>query len=85
MFLDDNDEPKDLKAEHINEYLDGCTDAKTKYTAKDFRTWAASWKTAARLVMISEATSEEINQIPKLLDDAVKKVEEQIGKITDYF
>ncbi len=75
MFLDDNDEPKDLKAEHINEYLDSCTDAKTKYTAKDFRTWAASWKTAARLVMISEATSEEINQIPNLLDDALKKVE----------
>ena len=75
MFLDENGESKDLKAEHINEYLDGCTDAKTKYTAKDFRTWAASWKTAARLVMISEATSEEISQIPKLLDDAVKKVE----------
>ena len=30
MFLDENNKSKDLKAEHINEYLDGCTDAKTK-------------------------------------------------------
>ena len=67
MFLDDNDEPKDLKAEHINEYLDSCTDAKTKYTAKDFRTWAASWKTAARLVMISEATSRRNQSDSKII------------------
>ena len=75
MFLDENNKSKDLKAEHINEYLDGCTNAKTKYTAKDFRTWAASWKTASRLVLISEATQEEINQIPILFDEAEKRVE----------
>ena len=75
MFLDDDENPKDLKAEHINEYLDECTDAKTKYTAKDFRTWAASWKTAARLVLISEATEDEISMIPELFDQAEKNVE----------
>ena len=75
MFLDENNKSKDLKAEHINEYLDGCTNAKTKYTAKDFRTWAASWKTASRLVLISEASQEEISQIPILFDEAEKRVE----------
>lgn len=75
MFLDENDNPRDLKAEHINEYLDECTDAKTKYTAKDFRTWAASWKTAARLILISEATEDEINQIPELFEQAEKNVQ----------
>ncbi len=75
MYLDENGKHRDLKAEHINEYLDACTDEETKYTAKDFRTWAASWKTAHRLALISEATEEEINQIPDLLEKAKKKKE----------
>ena len=73
MYLDENENPRDLKAEHINEYLDSCTDEETKYTAKDFRTWAASWKTAHRLALISEATEEEISKIPKLLEKAKLK------------
>jgi len=76
MFLDENDIARDLKAEHINEYLNECTDADTKYTAKDFRTWAASWKTASRLVLISEATKEEINQIPDLFEKSVNHVKD---------
>ena len=75
MYLDDNGNARDLKADHINEYLDSCTDEETKYTAKDFRTWAASWKTAHRLALISEATEEEINKIPELLEQAKKEVE----------
>jgi len=75
MYLDENEKPRDLKAEHINEYLDGCTDDETKYTAKDFRTWAASWKTAHRLALISEATEEEISKIPDLLEKAKLKKE----------
>ncbi len=75
MYLDENKKPRDLKAEHINEYLDECTDEETKYTAKDFRTWAASWKTAHRLALISEATEEELNQIPDLLVKAKEKKE----------
>ena len=75
MYFDEHGNAKDLKAEQINEYLDECTDEETKYTAKDFRTWAASWKTAHRLALISEATEEEINQIPDLLEKAKKDVE----------
>lgn len=39
----------DIKANHINEYLDAITAKNEKVTAKDFRTWAATWKTASRL------------------------------------
>ena len=75
MYYDDNKNVRDLKAEHINEYLDSCTGEDTKYTAKDFRTWAASWKTAHRLALISEATEDEIYQIPELLEKAKEGIE----------
>lgn len=39
----------DVKSNHINEYLDDITAAFGKVTAKDFRTWAATCKTAQRL------------------------------------
>ena len=39
----------DVKSNHINDYLDAITADHTKVTAKDFRTWAATWKTAFRL------------------------------------
>ncbi len=39
----------DVKANHINEYLDIITAKYGKVTAKDFRTWAATCKTAHRL------------------------------------
>ena len=46
-----------------------------KYTAKDFRTWAASWKTGARLAMVSEASEKEISQLPELHREAVENSE----------
>ena len=39
----------DVKSNHINEYLDAITAEHEKVTAKDFRTWAATWKAAFRL------------------------------------
>jgi DNA topoisomerase-1 len=39
----------DIKASHINDYLDATTSGDRKVTAKDFRTWAATWKTTFRL------------------------------------
>lgn len=39
----------DIKSHHINDYLDAITSKFGKVTAKDFRTWAATWKTASRL------------------------------------
>ena len=54
----------DIKADHINRYIEDATGF--KYTAKEFRTWAASWKTGARLAMISEASKEEIGQLAEI-------------------
>ncbi len=73
-YLDDSGRDFDIKAEHINNYLE--KHMNHRYTAKDFRTWAASWKTASRLAMVSEASEEEIEKLPKLHDQAVKKSEE---------
>lgn len=44
----------DLKAEHINQYIQDATGE--SYTAKDFRTWAATWKCAYRLAFIDNDT-----------------------------
>ena len=72
-YVDENGNDFDIKAEHINEYLD--QKMENKYTAKDFRTWAASWKTAARLAMVSEASEKEISQLPELHREAVENSE----------
>jgi DNA topoisomerase-1 len=48
-YEDGNGNYFDIKAHHINEYLDSITSKDRKVTAKDFRTWAATWKTAFRL------------------------------------
>ena len=72
-YVDENGNDFDIKAEHINEYLD--QKMENKYTAKDFRTWAASWKTGARLAMVSEASEKEISQLPELHREAVENSE----------
>ena len=72
-YVDENGNDFDIKAEHINEYLN--QKMENKYTAKDFRTWAASWKTGARLAMVSEASEKEISELPELHQEAVEKSE----------
>ncbi|MEQ9405568.1 MAG: DNA topoisomerase IB [Cyclobacteriaceae bacterium] len=48
-YEDNNGRDFDIKSHHINEYLDDITSKFGKVTAKDFRTWAATSKTAFRL------------------------------------
>ena len=72
-YVDENGNDFDIKPEHINEYHD--QKMENKYTAKDFRTWAASWKTGARLAMVSEASEKEISQLPELHREAVENSE----------
>ena len=64
----------DIKADHINKYIEEALDG-LRYTAKDFRTWAASWKTAARLALVAESDESEVAEIPKLLEKAIEEVE----------
>ena len=73
-YSDENGNDYDIKAEHINDYLEEHMDH--RYTAKDFRTWAASWKTAARLAMVSEASEAQIKKLPKLHKEAAEQSEE---------
>lgn len=44
MYEDDKGVARDVKAEHINEYLNRVSG--TSFTAKDFRTWTATWMAA---------------------------------------
>lgn len=69
-YEDSNGNDFDIKAHHINEYLDAATPHGEKVTAKDFRTWAATWKTASRLA----------RQHDPHTDSARKKVANQIVK-----
>ena len=60
-YMDESGKYFDIKAEHINNYLE--KHMQHRYTAKDFRTWAASWKTAARLAMVSEVNEKQMNEL----------------------
>lgn len=60
-YVADSGRDFDIKAEHINHYIEEATGE--HYTAKNFRTWAASWKTGARLALICEASEEEIREL----------------------
>ena len=73
-YLGQDGKDYDIKAEHINDYLE--KHMNHRYTAKDFRTWAASWKTASRLAMVSEASENQISKLPKLHENAVKESED---------
>jgi DNA topoisomerase I len=67
----------DVKSHHINEYLDAITKRAAKVTAKDFRTWAATWKTAHRL---SEQLDPDTDAARKKLSRAViKTVSSDLG------
>jgi len=72
-YVDEKGNDYDVKAEHINDYLN--EKLENRYTAKDFRTWAASWKTGARLAMVSNASEKEISELPGLHMEAIERSE----------
>ena len=66
----------DIKSGHINEYLSNAAWG-LKVTAKDFRTWYATWKAASLLGPAPEATSQrESKQMAK---DAIEEVSKHLG------
>jgi DNA topoisomerase-1 len=67
-YEDKNGNDFDIKSNHINEYLDAITASHGKVTAKDFRTWAATWKTASRL---SKQLDPDTNYARKRVSNAV--------------
>lgn len=77
-YEDDNGRDFDIKSNHVNEYLDNCTAAaKKKVTAKDFRTWAATWKCASRLAEQLDPDTKIGRK--KVLNQVIKTVSSDLG------
>jgi DNA topoisomerase-1 len=76
-YHDDSGKDYDVKANHINEYLDAITKRFGKVTAKDFRTWAATWKAAHRLSEQLDPDTDAGRK--KVSKDVVKTVSSDLG------
>jgi DNA topoisomerase-1 len=76
-YEDKNGEDFDVKANHINEYLDDITATHNKVTAKDFRTWAATWKTAFRLSR--QLDPDTVTARKRVANEVVKTVASDLG------
>ena len=75
MYISETGNEVDLKAEHINQYIKSSSGE--GFTAKNFRTWAATTKCAQRLAFLSSPHSEKemknwVNSLP---------VTDSIGKL----
>lgn len=75
-YEDENGSHCDIKANHINEYLDSITPESTKITSKEFRTWAATWKTAFRLSQQKDADAQYAKK--RIANEVVKTVAEDL-------
>jgi DNA topoisomerase-1 len=76
-YEDENGRDFDIKSNHINEYLDAITPKNHKVTAKDFRTWAATWKMASRLS--KQLDPEKATARKKLATQIIKTVSSDLG------
>jgi len=76
-YEDDRGADHDVKSHHINEYLDAITKRGAKVTAKDFRTWAATWKAAHRLAAQHDPETDAARK--KVSKDVIKTVSSDLG------
>lgn len=76
-YEDKNGNDFDIKSNHINEYLDAITSSHEKVTAKDFRTWAATWKAAFRLS--KQLDPDTANARKRVLNEVIKTVSLDLG------
>lgn len=76
-YEDGNGVVYDIKSHHVNEYLDNITPPDHKVTAKDFRTWAATWKSASRLA--KQHDPDTITARKKVAVEVVKTVASDLG------
>lgn len=67
----------DIKSNHINEYLDAITATHENVTAKDFRTWAATWKTASRLSKQLDPDTQTARK--RISNEVIKTVASDLG------
>jgi DNA topoisomerase I len=76
-YEDKNGNDFDIKSNHINEYLDALTPKDTKVTAKDFRTWAATWKTAFRFS--EQLDPDTVTARKRVSNEVIKTVASDLG------
>jgi DNA topoisomerase-1 len=76
-YRDERGDDFDIKSHHVNEYLDAITKRYGKVTAKDFRTWAATWKTAHRLSERHDPDADKARK--KVSKEIVKTVSSDLG------
>ena len=76
-YEDKNGTACDIKSNHVNEYLDDITSKHGKVTAKDFRTWAATWKTASRLS--EQLDPDTATARKKISNEVIKTVASDLG------
>ena len=76
-YEDGNGHVFDIKSNHVNEYLDSITPVDQKVTAKDFRTWAATWKMASRLA--KQLDPDTATGRKKVANEVVKTVASDLG------
>lgn len=76
-YEDKNGNDFDIKSNHINEYLDDITTTNYKVTAKDFRTWAATWKMASRLS--KQLDPDTVTARKRISNEVVKTVASDLG------
>ncbi len=76
-YEDGNGIDHDIKSNHINEYLDAITSKFGKVTAKDFRTWAATWKTASRLSKQLDPETQTARK--RVSNEVIKTVASDLG------
>jgi len=76
-YEDGNGEVYDIKSHHVNDYLDTITPNNQKVTAKDFRTWAATWKMASRLAKQLDPDTQTARK--KIANEVVKTVASDLG------
>ena len=74
-YLDENDEPHEVHSEDVNEYLRESTGG--EFTAKDFRTWAATLLTAQYLGRIRRRTSAVARK--EAVTQAIQSVAARLG------
>ena len=75
IFFDENGNVQDVKAYHINEYIqDSCGE---KYTAKDFRTWGGTKLAAKSLTDFKK--KDDKKQRKKNVTKMVKEVAVKLG------
>lgn len=75
QYLDENQQPQDIKSGDVNDYLREITGQ--EFTAKDFRTWAGTVLAASHLAEIGKFTSQAAAK--KNITQAIKTVSSYLG------